>query len=204
MKILVVSPHPDDFCLCVGGTVALHARKGDEVRILVLSNGEHGGDPEVRKREALESARVLGCREVNFLGLPDGRVNDSIDSVSKIEAHVLEFGPDRVYCNSNRDRHQDHRNGSLATLSAARKVSEVFMYEGMTAWTSFQPSTFVDITDVIDLKMRAIAVHRSQENRYYMRPSSVKGLNQFRGWQANVSYAEAFEIARQLIRIRPT
>lgn len=202
MKVVMVSPHPDDFCLCAGGTVALHARRKDEVRILILSNGEHGGDPEVRKKEAVESARILGCRRVDFLGLPDGRVDDSIDSVSKIEERIADFAPDRVYCNSHKDRHQDHRNGSLATLSAARKALEVFMYEGMTAWTSFQPSTYVDISDVIDLKMQAIAAHKSQENRYYMRPSSVKGLNQFRGWQANVGYAEAFEIARQLIRIR--
>ncbi len=195
----MVAVHPDDFCLCAGGTIALHRRRGDEVRILVLSNGERGGDPEVRKREARESAGVLGVDRIDFLGLPDGCIDDSVDSVSKIEEYINLDLPDRVYCTSHKDRHQDHRHGSLATLSAARKVREVFMYEGMSAWTNFEPSTYVDISSSIQIKMKAIEIHKSQENRYYMRPDSVMGLNQFRGWQAQVRYAEAFEIARQVI-----
>lgn len=201
MNVLVVSVHPDDFCLCAGGTVALHSRRGDDVRILVLSNGERGGDGKLRQEEAKESARILGCSKIDFLGLKDGFVDDSIDTVSKIEAYISSFKPDRVYCCSHKDRHQDHRRGSLATLSAARMVREVFMYEGMSAWTSFEPTTYVDITPVMDLKMRSISLHKSQENRYYMRPRSVEGLNQFRGWQAHVRYAEAFEVARQVLSI---
>lgn len=201
MNVVVVSIHPDDFCLCIGGTVALHTGRGDKCSVLVLSNGERGGDPEVRKREGLESARILGCEKIDFLQLPDGFVNDSIDTVSKIEDYIVKSNPDRIYCCSHKDRHQDHRNGSLATLAAARMLKEVFMYEGMSAWTSFEPSTYVDITETMDLKMKSICVHKSQEDRYYMRPSSVKGLNQFRGWQAHVQYAEAFEVERQVIRI---
>jgi LmbE family N-acetylglucosaminyl deacetylase len=199
MKVLVVSIHPDDFCLCVGGTVALHGRRGDEVTVLVLSDGERGGDPDIRRKETISSAKILGTGPVEFLGLPDGEVEDSIGSVSKIEEVVDEVGPDRIYCCSSKDRHQDHRKGSLATLSAARMVNQVFLYEGMSAWTSFEPSTFIDISGVIELKMESIAAHKSQEDRYYMRPSSVKGQNQFRGWQAHVTYAEAFEVSRQVI-----
>ena len=201
MKILTVSVHPDDFCLCAGGTVALHVMRGDEVEVLILSDGERGGDPETRREEAVESAKVLGVQTVKFLGLPDGYVSDSIDTVSRIEDEVNSFKPERVYCNSYKDRHQDHRNGSLASLSASRRVKEVFMYEGMSAWPSFEPRTFVDITPVIELKMKAIAAHKSQEDKYYMRPKSVRGLSEFRGWQAGVRYAEAFEVARLVMRI---
>ncbi len=201
LKVVVVSVHPDDFCLGCGGTVALHTRRGEEVRVLVLSNGERGGDPEVRKSESVESARILGTDHIHFLGLPDGQVADSVDSVSRIQDYLEEDDPDRVYCCSNKDRHQDHRNGSLASLSAARMVGEVLLYEGMSAWSSFEPTTFVDITEVMNLKMESIRAHRSQENRYYMRPDSVMGQNQFRGWQAHVRYAEAFEVARQVIKM---
>jgi len=34
-----------------------------------------------------------------------------------------------------------------------------------------------------------------------MRPKSVRGLSEFRGWQAGVRYAEAFEVARLVMRI---
>ncbi len=201
MKVVIVSVHPDDFCLCVGGTAVAHSRRGDEVRVLALSNGERGGDPEVRKRETVRSAEILGVGDLEFLGLPDGHINDSIDTVSQIENYLKADWPDRVYCCSHKDRHQDHRYASLATLAGARQVDEVLLYEGMSAWTSFEPTTFVDITDFMDAKMESIAAHKSQEDRYYMRPSSVKGLNQFRGWQAHVQYAEAYEVARQVVRI---
>jgi len=201
MKVVAVSVHPDDFCLGIGGTLALHVRRGDSVRVLVLSNGERGGNPEVRRKEAVASSEILGVDDIRFLEMPDGHVDDSIETVCRIEGYINEDGPDRVYCGSNKDRHQDHRYASLATLSAGRMVGEIFLYEGMSAWTSFEPTTYVDVTDVIDIKMESIAAHRSQEDRYYMRPSSVKGQNQFRGWQAHVKYAEAFEVARQLLRI---
>lgn len=201
MSVAVVSVHPDDFCLCAGGTVALHAKRGDRVRLLILSDGERGGDPKVRRSEARASARILGVEDIQFLSLPDGHVDDSIDSVSKIESFLNESEVVRVYCCSHKDRHQDHRNGSYATLAAARMVREVFMYEGMSAWTSFEPTTYVDITEVMDLKMESIKAHRSQEDRYYMRPNSVMGLNQFRGWQAHVRYAEAYEVARQVVSL---
>jgi len=201
MKIAVVSVHPDDFCLCVGGTVALHSRGGDSVRVLVLSDGERGGDPDVRREEAGASANILGVDEIRFLGIPDGHVDDSIETVSKIEDYINEDLPDRIYCCSHKDRHQDHRYASLATLSAARMIGNVFLYEGMSAWTSFEPTTFIDISDVIEVKMESIAAHGSQEDRYYMRPDSVMGQNQFRGWQAHVKFAEAFEIARQVLSI---
>ena len=128
-------------------------------------------------------------------------MDDSIDTVSRIEDYINEDDPDRIYCCSHKDRHQDHRYASLATLASARMVGEVFLYEGMSAWTSFEPTTYIDITDVIDTKMESIAAHKSQEDRYYMRPSSVRGQNQFRGWQAHVKYAEAFEVARQVLKI---
>jgi LmbE family N-acetylglucosaminyl deacetylase len=201
MKIVVVSVHPDDFCLCVGGTVALHSRGGDSVRVLVLSDGERGGDPDIRREEAKVSSDILGTDEIRFLAIPDGHVDDSIETVSKIENYINEDHPDRIYCCSHKDRHQDHRYASLATISAARMIGNIFLYEGMSAWTSFEPTTFFDISDVIDVKMESIAAHRSQEDRYYMRPDSVMGQNQFRGWQAHVKYAEAFEIARQVLTI---
>ena len=108
MKVAVVSVHPDDFCLCAGGTVALHTKRDDEVRVLVLSHGERGGDSEVRRREAIASATILGVTQVDFLELPDGRISDSIDTVSRIEEYFTKDWPDRLYCCSHKDRHQDH------------------------------------------------------------------------------------------------
>ena len=38
-RILVVAAHPDDEVLGMGGTIALHTSRGDQVRVLVVTDG---------------------------------------------------------------------------------------------------------------------------------------------------------------------
>ncbi|NUT48825.1 MAG: PIG-L family deacetylase [Saccharothrix sp.] len=69
--------HPDDEALLTGGTMARLAKEGHRVVLVVATAGERGlsaprGDlAAVRTKEATESARVLGCARVVFLGYPD-------------------------------------------------------------------------------------------------------------------------------------
>jgi LmbE family N-acetylglucosaminyl deacetylase len=55
-RVLVFAPHPDDEVLGCGGALALHARRGDHVRVVVVSDGGAGGDPQVRAAEAQAAA----------------------------------------------------------------------------------------------------------------------------------------------------
>ncbi len=201
MQILSVSIHPDDFCLCIGGTLALHVARQDQVYVLVLTDGEMGGDSGRRKEETTVSARILGIDHVNFLGLPDGRLDDSIDTVSRIEDYLIRKTPDRIYCCSSKDRHQDHRNGSLAVLSAARRAREIWLHETVSSLPNFAPTAFVDISSVMDLKLKAINSHDTQNGKGYLHPNAVRSLGRFRGLQAQVDFAEAFEIYKQVVSL---
>lgn len=203
MKILAVGAHPDDIELGVGGTVARHTKEGDEAYFLILTCGEKSGDKETRKREALESAKVLNVKSVSFAEIPDTMVLDGIETIMKIEDVIKKVKPDRVYAHCIKDTHQDHRNAAFATYSAARGVPEVFAFESPDTYPSFNPQYYVQITDTLHQKIRALKKYNSQRNKKYLEANAIRGLAQFRGYQigryqSRIVYAEAFEVIRAI------
>ncbi|MSR84613.1 MAG: PIG-L family deacetylase [Candidatus Latescibacteria bacterium] len=64
MNILAIGAHPDDLEYCCAGTLIQHAHRGDAVYLMIITDGDKGGDPEVRHREQLEAAKIIGAREV--------------------------------------------------------------------------------------------------------------------------------------------
>src|ERR1700751_3371356 len=84
-RALVVTAHPDDSEFGAGGTVAKLVKEGCEVTYVIVTNGNKGsGDrsmtPErlatIRADEQRNAARTLGVARVEFLGYPDGEVED--------------------------------------------------------------------------------------------------------------------------------
>ena len=74
--LLGLCAHPDDAELVMGGTLIRHARRGRRIALVDLTRGEMGsrGTPEIRAREAADSARILGVGHRETLGLPDARL----------------------------------------------------------------------------------------------------------------------------------
>jgi len=203
IKVLAVGAHPDDIELGAGGTIARHVEEGDIVQFIILTYGEQSARKEIRKREALESAKTLNVPSVNFAGIPDTMVTEGIETILKIERLVKSFQPDRVYTHGTKDTHQDHRNTALATFSATRAVPEVFSFESPDTFPSFNPQYYVRITDTLSRKIKALQKFHSQRNKKYLEAEAIKGLAQFRGYQVGryhlkVEYAEAFEVIRTI------
>ena len=202
MKVLGVSSHPDDAVLGCAGAIANHVRIKDEVFLLFLTRGEEGGDPKVRVKEAIESAKVLGVpkKMLRFENLSDTRLFENLrKTILAIERIVGIFQPDRVYTPSDKDRHQDHIAAAIATKAACRHVPQIFAYESPSTQAEFSPQVFIDISDVLSLKSKAIRLHRSQMGKVYTKDEAVKGLARFRGLQAGVKAAEAFEVYRIIL-----
>src|SRR3954469_12606161 len=76
VDLLVFGPHPDDIEIGLGGTVALHAARGDRVGLCDLTRGELGsnGTPEQREQEAEAARAVLGAAWRTNLRWPDGSI----------------------------------------------------------------------------------------------------------------------------------
>ena len=123
-RIMVVTAHPDDSEFGAGGTVAKLVREGKQVVYCIVSSGNKGSSdrsmtPErlaqIREEEQRNAARVLGVETVEFLGFPDGEVEDTRETRLAVTASIRRHRPDRLIIqNPNRTKnlgasHRDHR-----------------------------------------------------------------------------------------------
>jgi len=202
--ILAVGAHPDDMELGCAGTLALHSLRGDKVYLLVLTKGEASGDADVREKECRESAKILGSCDLFMGGLPDTKVSDGRETIDVIESILDRVKPDVIYAPSSKDTHQDHRNAGYAVLSACRRCRVILLYEGASTQRDFNPQVFIDIRDTFQKKLEATRAFGSQvgnKGMYSKAMKAVEGLAKFRGYQAGVDVAEAFEVGKFIFEI---
>jgi len=203
--VLAVGAHPDDIELGCSATLALHKAHGDKVYLLVLTKGEASGNIKVRENECRKAAKMLGVDRLFFGGLEDTEVHDGRETIDAIEKIIGEVKPDIVYAPTCKDTHQDHRNTGHAALSAGRRCKMILQYEGASTQRDFVPQVFVDITNTFDLKRKVIRVFGSQLNGrrggYALAAKAVVGLAQYRGYQAGLDIAEAFEVGKFIFEV---
>ena len=194
-NVLAVGAHPDDLELGCFGSLCLHKKNGDKLFGLIMTNGEKGGNPELRKKESTVSAKAIGM-ELEFGNFSDGYLPNNIDVISLIENVIEKHEIDIVYTTSTNDRHQDHRNIGLSVQVSARNVSEVYAYETTSCTNEFNPILYVDITSVIDSKRDCLKKHVTQEHRVYVKNYDV--YNKYRALRINAieNYYEAFEVLK--------
>jgi len=217
VKILAIGAHPDDVELGCGGALALFKKKGHDVSVLVLTRGEASGDPFVRENECELAASIIGVDRLYFGNLADTRITDGIETVRTIEDTIDTVAPGFVFTHSPKDSHQDHRNTYLASMSAARHTSRMLLYESPAALQEFSPQAFIDISRTMNLKLKAVEAFNSQAAKPYISgktrssdpcrncenynqiSNAIAGLARYRGFQAGVDLAEAFEVARYIL-----
>ncbi len=134
-RALVVAGHPDDADFGAGGTVALLAQAGWDVRYVVATDGSKGSDDPAfttqtlvaaREREQQAAAEILGVASVGFLGFTDGELTYSRTLLGAITREIRAFQPYAVYThdpepviiNNSFVNHNDHRTTGLATVDA--------------------------------------------------------------------------------------
>jgi len=219
MKVLVVSAHPDDEILGVGGTVAVHAGRGDEVRLAVLCEGVSARHQAERRAEVAEQSRraaaLVGAAGVVQRGLPDQRLDTlPLSEVAcEVEQLIEGFAPEVVYTHFGGDINRDHQIIAEAVLVATRpyaapSVREVLMFEtpSSTEWGApqilpvFHPAVFVDIAPTLERKVDAFLCYTA-EVRDYPHPRSPRALRErarYWGSLVNRTAAEAFAVVRSL------
>ncbi|MBD3272222.1 MAG: PIG-L family deacetylase [Elusimicrobia bacterium] len=203
MKILVVGPHPDDLEYGCGGTLLKLAAKNHKIHLLVMTSGEMGGDPGIRKAEQQKVARYLGA-ELYWGKFSDTDIPLNKTLIDSIEKFIFNINPDITFVPSFDDTHQDHRKVSQATTTATRYLKNVLFYEVPTT-TSFAPTIFQDISDVVNQKLKLLEMHTSQVSRTNIAGMSImdfaKAASIFRGFQNRCQYAEGFVPMRMSLRL---
>jgi len=194
-RILAIGPHPDDIELGCFGTLARFKKEGSQLEFLVLTYGGVRGSEGDRKKEAVQSAGILGVKPI-FGGLKDTNVLEGKPTIDIVEQAIKNFKPSAVIVNSPNDTHQDHRNGARAAISACRFVPVVLFYQTPSSTRLFNPTVFVNINEYLDEKIKAVKIHKSQGQNVYMADQAVKGLASFLGLQIyqGGEHFEGFEV----------
>jgi LmbE family N-acetylglucosaminyl deacetylase len=186
--IMVVTPHPDDAEYGVAGTVARWTKEGKRVIYVVCTNGDKGSsDPnmtgekiaEVRKKEQMAAADVLGVSEVIFLGHPDQGLEDTPPFRKQIVRLIRQYRPRLIVTADPYRRyiwHRDHRIAGQVVLDAVFPYArdhlaypdlieeglQPYKVREMLFWAAEDINYCSDITDTFDLKIAALRCHKSQ------------------------------------------
>lgn len=221
MKVLIVAAHPDDEVLGCGGTIHRHFMNGDTVNILFLSDGVSSRNKSVprqemklRKKAALNAAKILGAFRPEFLSFPDNRLDTIplLDIVQAIERVIRKVKPETIYTHHHGDLNIDHELAARAVVTACRPipgstVRNLYGFEvvSSTEWNfgrsdnMFIPQYFSQIGKSIDYKIKALKCYDT-EMRKFPHPRSyeaVLSLARMRGVQSGVPAAEAFTVIRE-------
>lgn len=203
-KILAIGSHPDDVEFGCGGTLRKFVTCGHMVYLLVMTFGESGGRPSIRKNEQINSAKALGIKEVFWGKLKDTKISFFDNVIEIIEDAVKKVNPSFVFVHHGKDTHQDHRHINNCSVVATRNVENVLFYEGPTT-VDFQPNVYVDIDEFIETKMKSLQCHKSQIMKTNIEHQSIltiaKATANFRGTQCKVPQAEAFASLRMFINL---
>ena len=167
MKILIFVAHPDDIEPQMGGTIAKYTNMGYEVVIYQLLSPHHNGEKNLREKEAITSATILGA-SITFMDYDYNNLHNERELVEKIDEIILAEKPNRIFTCWNGDTHQDHRIVSNAVMTASRKNTfDLILFEpiipcGLTD-KNFHPNMFVDISNHIKKKIESINAYNSQK-----------------------------------------
>jgi LmbE family N-acetylglucosaminyl deacetylase len=235
--VMVFTPHPDDDLFGCGGTLALLARNGNKIIIVIYTNDNKGSfDLEmtserlarIRKAEEEAGMEVLGIPKDNiiWLGYDDGELEYAPPKILCGQATKLirQYRPDVLFSIDPGDMYErwhktDHRMAAFNTIDAVRAAEfhlyypEHLLVDGlkpfkvplmMFYYAANEANYWVDITDVIDLKIKAASKHVSQFepaiNKYRpdWDPKELERLVQYfkgRATKKDGRYVEAFRSA---------
>ena len=224
-KVQVIGAHSADFVWRAGGAVAKAVEHGGTAEVIALSYGERGESGElwkeegqtvenvkrVRHGEAERAAAALGA-SFRSLDLGDYPLQIDADALNEIADAIRAFAPDVLITHTDRDPFNPDHPVAFTAVDRARGLAAgagvqsgfatvappaLFLFEPhQPELCNFTPTTFVDITSVIDKKKAAMAEMKAQQylQTYYAQRAEQRANHARRAsGDKSVQYAEAFQ-----------
>lgn len=174
--MLIVSPHPDDEVLGVGGLIASHVQQKLPVKVVAVTDGE-AAYPDVpnlaavRQMEQENALARLGLRSGRMirLGFPDGDVASREVRLAENLASLLNSDW-YVVAPWTRDPHPDHEACGRAAEQAAKSSGAILISYFFWTWNRWGPNSvdglpfrrFVLSAELQMKKAVALSEYRSQ------------------------------------------
>jgi LmbE family N-acetylglucosaminyl deacetylase len=223
-RALGIYAHPDDPDVSCGGTLAAWAEQGCEVHVVLCTDGDKGTtDPTVdpieladrRATECAQAGSVIGVSGQHLLHYPDGELPDDnvfrralVEVIRRLRPQVVLCpDPTAVFFGQDYFNHRDHRVTGWAALDAVSPAAGLPLYfadagpahQVSTVLLSgvLEPDVWVDITNTVDRKKRAVACHSSQfTDGAEWAMTAVELSAEEAGSRAGVAFAEGFRRLR--------
>ena len=221
LDVLVFAAHPDDAELSMGGTIARFTFNKLKVGVVDLTRAELStrGDIDTRVKETAAATKILKLKVRENLGIKDGGITFSQDSLKKVVCLIRKYKPSIAFAPYFNDRHPDHIDVSnllkravfssglekfKTSLSGkpqqAYRPKKIFYY--MQTYL-FQPSFIVDISEFFDIKKKSFDAYKSQFHNPVIKKGDtfiskpefldyVEARAKFYGFQIRKKYGEPF------------
>ena len=223
--MLVIGAHSADFVWRAGGAIAVTTANGGTARVIALSYGERGESGElwkepdqtienvkqIRHGEAERAAGHLGA-DFRCLDLGDYPLEIDAAALTQIADEIREFAPDVLITHTDTDPFNPDHPVACAAVGRARSLAagagvqsafatvsppELFLFEPhQPELCNFMPTTFVDITAVLEAKVAAMSEMKAQAylQTYYRERADHRGNHARRSsGNADIRQAEAFQ-----------
>ena len=201
IAVVCVGGHPDDPESGCGGALARYAALGHRVTIVYLTRGERGIDGKslaeaarIRTAECEVACKIIGAQPV-FFGQIDGATEVTQGHVDAMTKLLTRYDPDIIFAHWPVDTHMDHQVASILTIRAWMRLQKPSLYffevNSGSQTEGFLPNEYVDITEVVEQKKRALFAHVSQDGEAIWREHHQL-MAQWRGREFGVTAAEGF------------
>ncbi|MCQ2437326.1 MAG: PIG-L family deacetylase [Clostridia bacterium] len=228
MNILAIGCHPDDLEIGCYGTLAKYVQMGHKVSVCHVANGNLGHveimQDELRKirfEEAQAAAEVIGAthysvdaNDLYVTAEDDGLITRLAKVVRQAQPDLIITHYESDYMNDHVQTYQSAMRASFAAslphfdLTAQEPVAGTCPIYHMDTLSGlgFIPTEYVDISDTIELKLKALACHHSQidwmrEHDHIDFLDFVRSCAKIRGYQSGVAYAEGFRANINYLRM---
>jgi len=230
-RCLVIAPHPDDEAYGCAGTISRLKAEGSEVYVIAVSAGDvHHYNVkkysfvtgETRREEFEAAMKSLQVDDFELV-YNDSEIHLKLDSMPLKDLINL-FEKD---CRLSIDKlkptmvilpavsyNQDHEVVFRAGFTACRpSLPEVKPFQNIVlscdnpaiSWSlereKFHPNFYVDITNHLDAKLKAVSCYQSQvrSRLHHASLENIEWLARVRGREVSVEAAEAFMVHRLLV-----
>ncbi len=217
-RAMVVVAHADDAEFGCSGTVAKWCQEGMEVVYVIVTDGSKGIEDrgissetlvKMRQQEQRDAGKILGLKDVVFLGYPDAYLQPTLEVRRDITREIRRHKPD-VLITTNPTRqltgtgyigHPDHFAAGEAALSAVFPAARdhltfpELLEEGLEPHKvrevlitgHDQPDKWIDVTDSIDTAVEALLAHTSQLGQ--------EAADRVREWKSEAGKEHGWEYA---------
>lgn len=213
--LMAIGVHPDDLEIGMGGLIIHAARQGAKIVMVDLTLGEMStnGTPEIRRKESLMAASLMGVKDRLNLGMKDRGLTLDEVAVKTLVKLIRTYKPRQLFYPYIHDRHPDHGKGAALVREAIWsaglikfEVDDLKPYRPKEVFMYFindvsEINTTYDISEVMSIKIEALACHQSQfskEGKFqttYLNDGFldvVQARDRYFGYLAGTKFAECF------------